>query len=230
MYEVIKVPIDNYVAVIGDIINSKKIEERAAVQSKLNTVLDSVNAEYREELASRFLITLGDEFQGILKSASLIVFIIDKIEREMFPIKIRFGIGIGEINTVINPSAPLGADGPAFHLARKGIEELKALEKKNMAEKVNVRVEIHDNRAVSEIVNTVFSLLSIIKQSWTPRQMEIINDYLKPNRTQELTANELGVNQSTVQKSLTAANYYTYINALKSLSRTFACIGESYDV
>ena len=48
------------------------------------------------------MITLGDEFQGLLKNGSAAVFIIDKIEREMYPIKFRFGLGVGEITTDIN--------------------------------------------------------------------------------------------------------------------------------
>ena len=39
--------------------------------------------------------------------------------------KLRFGIGVGEISTVINPEMALGADGPGYYNARKAIEDLK---------------------------------------------------------------------------------------------------------
>ena len=102
------------VAIIGDIKSSKQLENRRSVQARFKEVLDSINNEYRDDIASKFMITLGDEFQGLLKNGSAAVFIIDKIEREMYPIKFRFGLGVGEITTDINSNMPLGADGPAY--------------------------------------------------------------------------------------------------------------------
>ena len=55
-----------YIAIIGDIKNSRKIDNRKEVQTKLNGVLDEINQTYCEEIAAGFLITLGDEFQGLL--------------------------------------------------------------------------------------------------------------------------------------------------------------------
>lgn len=47
--------------------------------------------------------------------------IISEMEIEMYPVKLRFGIGIGSIVTDINRELLLGADGPAYHNARKMI-------------------------------------------------------------------------------------------------------------
>ncbi len=59
------------------------------------------------DIASDFMITLGDEFQGLLTSGFHLVQIIDYIERSLFPIKLRFGVGIGEIHTEIKRNTPL---------------------------------------------------------------------------------------------------------------------------
>ena len=52
-----------YYAIIGDIKNSKDIENRYEVQEKLKHVLNNVNSNYKDNIKANFLITLGDEFQ-----------------------------------------------------------------------------------------------------------------------------------------------------------------------
>lgn len=48
------------------------------------------------------MITLGDEFQGLLNNPAYAIEIVKYIQRELYPVKLRFGIGIGEISTEIN--------------------------------------------------------------------------------------------------------------------------------
>ena len=55
-----------YVAIIGDIIDSKKIKNRNEVQQKLKHVLSKINQSYDDIIAANFIISLGDEFQGLL--------------------------------------------------------------------------------------------------------------------------------------------------------------------
>ncbi|MGB4438298.1 MAG: SatD family protein, partial [Sedimentibacter sp.] len=56
-----------YIAIIGDIVNSKKIDNRNDVQIKLKSLLKRIDEKYTDDIASDFMITLGDEFQGLLK-------------------------------------------------------------------------------------------------------------------------------------------------------------------
>ena len=109
----------NYVAVIGDIIESRKIENRQAVQLKLQSVLDVVNKKYEKSLASKFMITLGDELQGLVRDKRTSVDIISFIVLEMLPICLRFGVGVGEISTDIVYDNSVKIDGSAYHRARK---------------------------------------------------------------------------------------------------------------
>ena len=88
---------DKYVAIIGDIVDSKKLSNRNSVQQKLKQVLEDINNKFSEDIASKFTITLGDEFQGLLKNRENIMRIVCEIEMAMTPIQIRFGIGIGDI-------------------------------------------------------------------------------------------------------------------------------------
>lgn len=206
---------DPYIAVIGDIVKSKKVIERNEAQKKLKTVLEKINKKYGNEIASNFMITLGDEFQGLLKCRKNIIRIISEIEMAMFPIQLRFGIGIGKIDTEINRDIPLGADGPAYHNARKMIDELKRKERKYETNYSNVMIcSQGDNEQIDMLLNTILSLCSAIKAKWTSRQMEIISCYIKSGKNQHRAAEKLGISKSSVNKALNNSNYYTYQNAI----------------
>jgi len=216
-------------AIIGDIVKSKELPDRKAIQENLTKILSEVNEIYSQSIGSRFMITLGDEFQGLLNDGYHVIDIIEKIDREMYPVKIRFGVGVGEILTDFEFDTPLSADGPAYYNARKMINTLKENEKKNMEAKSDVCIEIDGYSDISLLINSIYALNSYIKSGWKPKQRETIKAHIECNGTQRITALKLAVNQSTVQRALDAAGFYTYQNALKSIKSIFSCIGESQD-
>lgn len=170
-------------------------------------------------IASDFMITLGDEFQGLLLSGNHLMHIIDYIERRLFPMRLRLGIGIGEIHTKIKKHTPFGMDGPAYHIARKMISQLKSAEHKTLEPPVNIKIGIQDNDWLSLLINTNFTLLSVIKDSWTESQVHIMNVFMKEGmQKQQKTADILGITQPSVQKALVASNFYTYQYALNVIS------------
>jgi hypothetical protein len=81
-----------------------------------------VNGE-NMHLISPYTITLGDEFQAVLKNARHLFGDIITILYVIYPTKIRFSIGIGDIQTPVNPNQAIGMDGTAFYNARTGIDK-----------------------------------------------------------------------------------------------------------
>ncbi|HHZ01445.1 MAG TPA: hypothetical protein GX396_00710 [Tissierellia bacterium] len=212
-----------YIAVIGDIRDSKKLQQRSEVQKKLKSILEEVNNKYYKDIASKFMITLGDEFQGLLCNGSNTMDIIFEIERKMHPVKIRFGIGIGTITTEINKEMPIGADGPGYYNARKAINFLKDNEKRKQTNTADIRIEAEgSNEEMTVMINTILSLLTVIKNSWTERQREIIWDILKHQDNQSDVAKRFNIKQPAVQKSLSKGNYYAYKDALDTIKRALA--------
>lgn len=207
-----------YIAVIGDIKSSKKIKDRKSVQDKLKNTLEMINETYCHDIAAKFTITLGDEFQGLLCAGENVLNIIEEIQRKMYPIEIRFGIGVGAITTDINFEMAIGADGPGYYKARYAIEFLKKKEQKNKSHSSDVRIEIdEDINSTAEMLNTILSLLAVVKKSWTDRQREIISDFVKYQDSQEKCAERLGIAQSSVQRGLTNGNYYAYKDAMDTV-------------
>lgn len=220
-----------YIAVIGDIVKSKNIVNRNEVQKKLKTVLKTINEKYTDEIASNFMLTLGDEFQGLLKCGKNLIRIISEIEIAMLPIQLRFGIGIGKIDTEINREIPLGADGPAYHNARKMIDELKRKERKYETNYSNIMIcSQGNNEQIDMLLNSILSLCSTLKVKWTSRQTEIISCYIASDKKQNKTAEKLGISKSSVNKALNNSNYYAYEKAIDIVGSTLSEMKEKKDV
>ena len=207
----------SFAAVIGDIKDSRQLENIKEVQKRLQKVLDRLNRKYEEDIVSSYLITLGDEFQGLLCSGKNILNMINEIKMEMYPVRLRFGIGFGTITTDIRREMALGADGPGYYRAREAVEVLKEREKKNRPVPADLCLKMEEEDRDKEVLlNTVFDLLYVVEEGWTERQREIIWDMLVYGDGQQNTAARLSISQPTVQKALAAGSYYTYENALKN--------------
>lgn len=189
--------INNYLAVIGDLVDSKKIAERKSVQNKLESAIENVNRKYSQCIMSKFLITLGDEFQGLLKPTDQIFDIITDIVEVLEPVQIRFGVGYGSITTNLHNVA-LGMDGPAFYLAREAIEE---------AHRFKGHMIVFRNQSPNDsnlAVPTVLMLLSQIRNLWSPKH-KLIHAYTRAGMSQIQIAAKLKITQSAVSQAIDKA-------------------------
>ncbi len=202
-----------YVAIIGDLVHSKDIINRNQVQQRLRNCLENINQSYTN-LASNFMITLGDEFQGLLSTQENILAILDEIEFALHPVQVRFGIGCGSISTdIFSKSSEI--DGPAFHYARSMINETK---NKNRSITSTLISSDLSPTPTDQLINTIFSLSYVLKEKWSSRQVEIIRTYLQQGKNQYKTADALSIAQSSVYKSLKASNFSTYIQARETIN------------
>jgi hypothetical protein len=116
----------NYIALIGDIRESKGLSDRRQVQGRLRAAGDGLNAQAGAlGLVSPFTLTLGDEFQAVFGNARGLWRCIFGIEAQLRPVRLRYGVGVGSIATEINRESSIGMDGPAFHRAREAVDSLK---------------------------------------------------------------------------------------------------------
>lgn len=216
-----------YVAIIGDIRQSREIENRKNVQMRLKKVLDNINKKYEKAISSKFTITLGDEFQGLLCWGGKVIPIIEEIQNEMYPIQIRFGVGVGEITTDINTEMAIGADGPGYYMAREAINIIKSTEQRNTMQPSDIRIEVQeDSNSLSPLLNTIFSLMEVIKSNWSERQREIIYEFEKNKGSQIECARQLNITQSSVQRSLVNGNFYAYKSARETVITVLEEIGK----
>lgn len=115
-----------YLVLIGDIIGSSSLDERARVQRRFETACRTLNREAAElGIVSPLTITLGDEFQAVFSRPESLWVCLFRLEAALDPVQIRFSLGLGNISTALNRNNALGMDGPAFHAARNGMTLLK---------------------------------------------------------------------------------------------------------
>lgn len=119
----------------------------------------------------------------------------------------------------------LGLDGSAFYNAREAITAIKDEEDKKEAAHKNILVNNHNpiklaaqlfNNVDIEIINASLSTCSFIETKWTDKQVEAMR-LKEAGYNQTEISKKLNVKQSSVQRRLEAAGYYTYSNCLQEV-------------
>jgi len=201
-----------YLAVIGDIRRSRETTNRARLQKQVETGLQKANALLKGKLASRFVITLGDEFQGLLIHPESAMEALISLEAVMAGIEIRYGLGWGRLDTALRRDA-IGMDGPCFHAARNALVSGKKLDRW-----VTVSGWSPER---DEVLNGIFSLMGAVRAGWTPTQAATVA-LMRKATTQMEVAERRNVAVSAVNKALKGALYRPMIEAEHAVERILA--------
>ena len=211
-----------YLALIADVIDSKMVQERFDLQKQVEKTLQKMNELFGDYMVSRFTLTLGDEFQALLKVDAPIFQIIDTLRSELTPTQLRFGIGLGEIVTAIDPLQSVGADGPAYWNARAAIN---FVHQKN--DYGNTQIYFSSGKENQDyFVNAFIASGEAIRSGWRESQEEILLNLLKRSVysetfSQQELAQSLGLNPSALSKRLKSSSIRVY---LRGRAATLACI------
>lgn len=114
-----------YQTMICDIKNSRQLKNRQSVQYQIIDMLKHANNMFSHDLAAPFIITIGDEWQGLLKYPCDYQRILDFFQKTMGQIQFYCGIGIGPITINDFELTVNQLDGPSFYHARKAIKLAK---------------------------------------------------------------------------------------------------------
>lgn len=201
-----------YIAIIGDLIDSRLIPNRHQVQKELQSVMDKLNKKYQGELVSNFTITTGDEFQALLEINAPFLKIVDDINVSFRDHKIRYGIGVGTILTEINPEQSIGADGEAYWQARKAID---MIHERNDYGTVHLAIGLSDE-ILEKRLNGTLAMTEFIRNNWVETQAQILGRLLENNIYHEsfehqLIAQQLGLNSSAFSKRLKSSGVKIYL-------------------
>ncbi|HHW10157.1 MAG TPA: hypothetical protein GXX29_09310 [Firmicutes bacterium] len=204
-------------AVIGDMVGSRQLADRALWQNRLEELMRELNAVCYRCIAAGAVLTLGDEFQVLLHSAACLPEILALLDSRMSAerIKIRLGLGIGPLSTALKPLA-VGMDGPAFHLARRSIDRLK---------KEGGSLYVHTGDQTADTLwNALARLRDVIREDWTTRQRQIYQTFQALRLTAQaddltLEENSCRVAKSGSQKELAAQMGITPSGVSKAFTR-----------
>ena len=221
-----------YLALIADVIDSKMVQERFDLQKQVEKTLQTMNELFGEFIASNFTLTLGDEFQGLLKVDAPVFQMIDTLRSLLTPTQLRFGIGLGEIVTDIDPLQSIGADGPAYWNARAAIN---LVHQKN--DYGNTQIYFSCGKEKQDFfVNALIASGEAIRSGWRGSQEEILLDLLKrcvysENFSQQDLAQSLAINPSALSKRLKSSSIRVYLRGRAAALANIQSLakGEAYD-
>ena len=114
-----------YLTIICDIKNSRLLEDRESVQYKLIQILKDANKLFASTLAVPFIITIGDEWQGLLNYPCDYDVILNFFHENLGDISFYCGMGLGEVSIHNFELTVNQLDGPSFYLARDAIKLAK---------------------------------------------------------------------------------------------------------
>lgn len=182
-----------FAVITGDVIDSKKHP------GYLEILRENLSQIHTPGLYTPFNPSRGDELQAVCEDPSLLPVIIRNLRYVCRPLKIRLGIGIGQIDNPASSGNSWDMTGPAFIFARQALDLIKK-------SKIPQTLLVSEDPFLDRVFNMVYSLADTIMNGWTPRQWEAIQAY-EAGRTFVKAAGELNIAWQNVQKRCQAAKW-----------------------
>lgn len=185
-----------FYALIGDVVGSRDVDDRAELQRSLRDGLAELNRRHRSGLVAALELTAGDEVQGLAGSPELAVHAAVALADRLHPVEMRWGMGAGGLST--DPGGGVATlDGPCFHRARRAARE---------AADAGAWLRLEGFPPPhGEAAEALFSLLGAVRSRWTETQARYIRE--ARGRLQKEVAEAFDVHKSTVSKALGAARW-----------------------
>jgi hypothetical protein len=181
------------------------------MQASLEDTLEEINRGFRHAFTAGLVVTLGDEFQGVLARPSAAMDVLVALESGLQGISVRYGLGWGGISTELRELA-VGMDGACFHNARDAVIAGKR------ADRWATVSGFGDD---DEVLNGLFWIIGAVRGQWTEVQRQTVHE-VRSSRTQRAAAAARGVSEVTVSKALKSALHEPVLAAERAVSAVLA--------
>lgn len=186
------------VALIGDLVASRRAGERAALHDRLTAVLDRVNTDVPPAVPLR--VTVGDEYQGVYDDLGSALRATLRLRLALLPdVDARHGVGRGSI--IVLTEQPRVEDGPAWWAAREAIETVAATEKRAALRGLRTAyVSAADDAGPEpDAVNAALLLRDQLLHGVGPESLSVLAGMLSGMSQKEIAV-DLGVTASAVSQ------------------------------
>lgn len=198
----------NYIAVKLDMVKSRRVSDRAQLQQRLFEIVEEINIRHATVVKAKFVITHGDEVQGLLHNDyGELVSILEYFYDRLVPHTLRVGVGLGALHTRLQPTA-IGMDGPAWHRADEAIDQAARSRK-------FVRFSGF-GRLNDDAYSSLGNLLLWQRHRWTDAQRQVI-EHLENGVARKQIAATLNITPAAVSNRLNAAGWKYYEDARRVL-------------
>lgn len=185
-----------YFTLIGDIVSSRDLTDRAGVQRRLGRALEDLNDAFRGSTAAPLKLIKGDEVQGLLREGEAVVDLMTGIGDAIHPARMVWGLGHGPLATDLTGDVDL-LDGPCFHRAREAL---------GRASLTGAWLATEGFPSPhGEAVSALMSLVGAIRSDWTETRLRYVIHARQGS--QRDVAERFDVNESTVSRALARAHF-----------------------
>jgi hypothetical protein len=167
------------VAVVADIVASRRLSDRADYQRRLQAGLGALTTQAAGRLLSPWTLTLGDECQALYAGFAGLFADLFALLDLCRPAELRIALGVGTLSTDLNPQRAIGMDGPAFHRARQMLEDLK----RRPRSAIGIEAGPADSL---ELANACLGLLAAESRSWKANTRAIFGGLLRGDPPEHL--------------------------------------------
>jgi hypothetical protein len=188
------------IAVIADVVRSRRIRNRSAAQTDLEALVAYLNDALRPDLLATFHISRGDEIQALFARGAAIPDLVWEASSR-FEHPIRFGVGLGTLNTGFGPDPRL-TDGPAWWAARAALQS-------GIESRRNGGVFQGFGEKQDLVLTGLATVLSQLRDSLTRRQKAILS-LLRAGNDMVRAAETLGITRQAVSDAARAAGWRAY--------------------
>jgi len=204
-----------YVVLIGDLVRSRALADRAEVQRRLVEEVRTLNAGAPSGLAAPAALTAGDEVQAILSSPAAAVELVTGISDALRPVPLAWGLGRGEVTTDWS-DAVSAMDGPCFHRARAAVE---AAAQRGVWLRASGFSDTDDR-----LLSALFRLVGVLRFEWTDTQFSYVRALR--DRTQREVADMFDRDETTVSRTLARAHVHDVLEGEEAARALLAEYGE----
>lgn len=186
------------IALIGDLVASRRAGPREEVHARLLAALDRVNADQPAAVPLR--VTVGDEYQGVYDDLGSALRATLRLRLALLPhVDARHGVGRGTISVLTQE--PRVEDGPAWWAARAAIETVGAEERRAALRGLRTAYVVADGAGGPDqaAVNAALVLRDQLLHAAGPESLSVLAGMLAGMSQKDIAA-DLGVTASAVSQ------------------------------
>lgn len=212
----------SFAVLMGDLVGSERARSVEAVHRTFNKAIVSANKRYAESIESPLTITLGDEFQGLLRTLLNAWSVASELRLNLLVANVscRFVIGTTQLETPVNPKEAWNMMGSGLSAAREKLNDKRTSNA--------YRFSLPGETILEPLLDAAGDSLTEVELGWTTTQLKYYSSVRDASRTNAKTARSLGVTPRSLYKVLHAARAEFHRRQSAIIRRALTGLDERY--
>lgn len=205
-----------YAIIMGDIVKSREHQKAKQLSQLFNEKIFEANQVFKKGIVSPLTITLGDEFQGLVKSFKQAFQVAHQLSLQLLSHDIRCRFVVGQVDLVSPPNSKV-----AWNMMGEGLAE--AREKLNEKEDPNFYKFSGFDRKFLILLDGMGRSMSEVEKKWTPTQIHYVSAVFDNIETPKAElAEQLGISRNTLYKTIRSAEFQYYLQQKYTIEETLS--------